>query len=86
MGMRVALALLCLLSTAGRVGAEPQTIRIALLAPDGTAWAREFRAFAEDVRQRTGGEVTVKPIFGGVLGDAGATDDDASKDDKPKSP
>jgi TRAP-type C4-dicarboxylate transport system substrate-binding protein len=42
---------------------------MATSAPDGTAWARELRAFARDVQAGTDGELVVKWYFGGVAGD-----------------
>jgi TRAP-type C4-dicarboxylate transport system substrate-binding protein len=50
-------------------GATPITLHVATDAPDGTAWAREFRAFARDVDLHTHGEVMVKWYFGGIAGD-----------------
>jgi TRAP-type C4-dicarboxylate transport system substrate-binding protein len=47
----------------------PHKLRIATAAPDGTAFAREFRAFARDVEAATNGEVQVKWYFGGIAGD-----------------
>ncbi len=44
-------------------------LRLATPAPDGTAWAREFRAFSRDVELLTHGAVQVKWYFGGIAGD-----------------
>ncbi len=49
--------------------AEPTVLRFSLVAPDGTAWAKEFKAFAWDVERGTRGEVTIKLYFSGVAGD-----------------
>jgi TRAP-type transport system periplasmic protein len=49
--------------------AEPHTLRLATIAPEGTAWARELRAFARDVETATNGEVRVKMYFGAIAGD-----------------
>jgi TRAP-type C4-dicarboxylate transport system substrate-binding protein len=51
--------------------AEPtaRVLRLATAAPDGTAWAREFRAFSRDVANLTQGRVEVKWYFGGIAGD-----------------
>lgn len=43
-------------------------IKIATLAPEGTAWMREMRAAAEAVRERTEGRVEIKFYPGGVMG------------------
>jgi TRAP-type transport system periplasmic protein len=48
--------------------ADPITLRIATVAPDGTAWAREFRAWARDVELATEGKVRAKIYFGGIAG------------------
>ena len=49
--------------------AEPTVLRFSLVAPDGTAWAKELKAFAWDVERGTRGEVTIKLYFSGVAGD-----------------
>ncbi|MBP6626139.1 MAG: TRAP transporter substrate-binding protein DctP [Arenimonas sp.] len=48
--------------------ATAQVIKIATLAPDGSAWMREVRAAAAEVKQGTGGRVEVKYFPGGVMG------------------
>ncbi|KAA2284418.1 C4-dicarboxylate ABC transporter [Arenimonas fontis] len=64
-GMRAILTLLvCLL--AGTAWA--QQIKIATLAPEGSAWMRELRAAAAEVKAGTGGRVEVKFYPGGVMG------------------
>jgi TRAP-type C4-dicarboxylate transport system substrate-binding protein len=45
-----------------------QTIKLATLAPDGSAWMRELRAAAAEVQAQTQGRVTVKFFPGGVMG------------------
>jgi TRAP-type C4-dicarboxylate transport system substrate-binding protein len=45
------------------------TIKIATVAPDGTAWMRELRAGADAVKTRTAGRVEIKYYPGGVMGD-----------------
>jgi len=45
------------------------SLRIATIAPDGTGWARELRAFAREVETSTGGALRIKFYFGGVAGD-----------------
>ncbi len=44
-------------------------LRLASAAPDGTAWAREFRALERDVDAHTHGEVKVKWYMDGIAGD-----------------
>jgi TRAP-type C4-dicarboxylate transport system substrate-binding protein len=48
---------------------EPRSLRLAAMAPDGTAWARELRAFARSVEAESHGEVRVKLYLGGIAGD-----------------
>lgn len=45
------------------------TIKIATIAPDGTAWMREMRAAGEAIKTKTQGRVEVKFYPGGVMGD-----------------
>ena len=45
------------------------TIKIATVAPDGTAWMRELRAGADAVKTRTADRVEIKFYPGGVMGD-----------------
>lgn len=45
------------------------TIKIATVAPDGTAWMREMRAGADAVKKDTDGRVEIKYYPGGVMGD-----------------
>jgi TRAP-type transport system periplasmic protein len=44
-------------------------LRMAALAPEGTSWAREIKAFTRDVDQSTHGQVTLKWYLGGIAGD-----------------
>jgi TRAP-type transport system periplasmic protein len=67
--MRVLVGVTCLLLIAAGAHAEPVTLRVAAIAPDGTAWARELRAFAREVETGSRGKVRVKLYLGGVAGD-----------------
>jgi TRAP-type C4-dicarboxylate transport system substrate-binding protein len=49
--------------------AEPRTLRMGAIAPEGTAWARELKAFARELESATGGNLRVKLYLGGVAGD-----------------
>jgi TRAP-type transport system periplasmic protein len=63
-------ALLTFLLGALVAGAQAATvIKIATVAPDGTAWMREMRAGAEGVKTRTEDRVEIKYYPGGVMGD-----------------
>jgi len=67
--LRTLLALGLLLG-ASQVGAEPaHVLRIGTLAPEGTGWAREFKAFARDIAGATDGQVEIKWYLGGIAGD-----------------
>ena len=48
---------------------EPTVLRMAAIAPEGTSWARELKAFARGVDKATDGAVRVKWYLGGVAGD-----------------
>jgi TRAP-type C4-dicarboxylate transport system substrate-binding protein len=61
----VALAL-CLF--AGAASAQTQTLKLATLAPDGSAWMKELRAAAAEVKAGSQGRVEVKFYPGGVMG------------------
>lgn len=65
----VAFALAAAAPRAAVAADEPVVLRMATMAPGGTAWAREFNAFARDVAQETDGAVHVKWYFGGIVGD-----------------
>jgi len=58
-----------------RARAEPAAVRLASMAPEGTAWARELKAYARDVEASTGGELRVKLYLGGIAGDEAAVPD-----------
>lgn len=59
---------LALLGLAGSVQAAT-TVKIATVAPDGTAWMREMRAGADALKKRSDGRVEIKYYPGGVMGD-----------------
>ncbi|MCU1278759.1 MAG: TRAP-type C4-dicarboxylate transport system, substrate-binding protein [bacterium] len=64
------LLLLLLVGSSLAAGDEPTyTLRMATLAPQGTAWAREMASFARDVALVTNGQVAVKWYLGGIAGD-----------------
>jgi TRAP-type C4-dicarboxylate transport system substrate-binding protein len=60
--------LLCLLAAA-TASAEPVVLRMATVAPPGTAWAREGRALERDIAELTHGQVRMKWYLGGIAGD-----------------
>ena len=61
--LALAFAALC-----GRAQAAT-VIKIATVAPDGTAWMKEMRAAADAVKTRTADRVEIKYYPGGVMGD-----------------
>ncbi|MGZ3404966.1 MAG: TRAP transporter substrate-binding protein DctP [Polyangia bacterium] len=48
---------------------EPTLLRMAAIAPEGTSWARELKAFARGVEAETGGALRIKWYLGGMAGD-----------------
>lgn len=56
------------LGAAGAVQAA--TLKIATVAPDGTAWMREMREVGDTIKTQTAGRVEIKYYPGGVMGDA----------------
>jgi TRAP-type C4-dicarboxylate transport system substrate-binding protein len=56
-------------SVATRAAADPILIRLATVAPEGTAWARILNTFARETESETGGRVKVKWYYGGIAGD-----------------
>jgi TRAP-type C4-dicarboxylate transport system substrate-binding protein len=64
----VSLSLAAMLS-APRTASADVVLRMGVIAPEGTAWARELNAFARDVEMATHGEVRIKWYLGGIAGD-----------------
>lgn len=66
---RIGLTLLlaCLLAPAAA-----QTLKLATIAPDGSAWMEELRATAERIEAQTDGELRLRFYPGGVMGDGDA--------------
>lgn len=67
---RLALAATIAFAAATSSGAvlAQQVVKIATLAPDGSAWMRELRVAATEVQAATAGRVQVKYYPGGVMG------------------
>src|SRR5262249_279368 len=62
--------LCCSLLMSATALAEPRwTLRMATPAPEGTAWAREIKAFSREVEAGPHGEVRMKWYLGGIGGD-----------------
>ena len=60
--------LVVLLLVMGAQAAPAATLKIATVAPDGTAWMREMRSGADEIAERTDGRVKLKFYPGGVMG------------------
>ena len=65
--LALALVLACLSSPAAR--ADGQVLKIATLAPEGSAWMKVFGDWKANVDKRTAGAVKIKFYAGGVAGD-----------------
>ncbi len=57
------------LASATTAAADPIVLRFATEAPDGTAWARLFRAMGRDIETNSNGALTTKWYVGGIAGD-----------------
>ncbi len=51
-----------------KAGSE-HTLKIATLAPDGSSWHKAFKSVGLQIKEKTGGAVTIKVYAGGVMGD-----------------
>jgi TRAP-type C4-dicarboxylate transport system substrate-binding protein len=58
-----------LLTATAHAQTAPVKVRMSAIAPDGTAWARELRAFSRNFEEHTGGRVQMKWYFGSIAGD-----------------
>ncbi|MGZ3405854.1 MAG: TRAP transporter substrate-binding protein DctP [Polyangia bacterium] len=61
--------LVALVLTAGVAHADPVTLRMAAIAPEGTEWARALKAFANEVETQSKGELRMKWYLSGMAGD-----------------
>jgi TRAP-type C4-dicarboxylate transport system substrate-binding protein len=57
------------LAIGGIAAAEPIVLRVGTAAPDGTGWAREFKAFARYVEAEAKGALRIKLYMNSVAGD-----------------
>lgn len=58
-----------LLAATPTARAQVQTIKLATLAPEGSAWMKFMHEWASTIEQRAGGRLKVKFYAGGVAGD-----------------
>jgi len=56
-------------NTAAAVAGEAMVIKLATLAPEGSAWYKILERMGEDWRKASGGAVTLRIYGGGVVGD-----------------
>lgn len=63
----------CLLALPRATAADPVTLKIATVAPEGTPWSDGLAQFKAHVEKRSGGTIKVKVFFGGMLGDENET-------------
>lgn len=64
------LLLFCFSTAASTALAKPKHLfKVASLAPDGSVWVTAFKDFADEVTEKTGGEVGFRVYPGGVMGD-----------------
>ena len=67
---RAAIAVAALVALAGaRAAAEPIVLRMASVAPDGSAWANLLRDWARELATLTGGAIRARWYFSGITGD-----------------
>ena len=62
------LATISLTSTESSARAK-YLFKIGSLAPDGSVWVEQFKAFSDDVSKQTNGEVAFRMYGGGIMGD-----------------
>ncbi len=69
MGVLALLAIAMIEGGPPPAAAQPATIKIASLAPEGSSWMKLFHDWSDAISKRTGGAVKVKYYAGGVMGD-----------------
>lgn len=53
--------------------ADPITLKLATIAPEGTPWAETVQLWKKKVEAESGGRIKVKPFLGAALGDENQT-------------
>ena len=70
MPVRLWASVVLLASVSGLAHAEPQIrLRFATIAPEGTGWAREVRAFSREIETESNGRMSLHVYLGGIAGD-----------------
>lgn len=67
--IKIGFLVLCLLVLPAVVGAKTVVIKIATLAPEGSAWIKAFDDLNAELKEKTNDGVQLKIYAGGVLGD-----------------
>lgn len=67
--MSVGIFILILIFMWGQQVAQALTIKVGVLAPEGTAWAQKLKKMTKEVKKATQGEIRFKIYYGGVQGD-----------------
>jgi TRAP-type C4-dicarboxylate transport system substrate-binding protein len=65
----ITLVTLLLISTGGNAVSETTVIKLATLAPEGSAWTEIFNGLNTELKEKTNNGVRLKIYAGGVLGD-----------------
>jgi TRAP-type transport system periplasmic protein len=53
----------------GTVSAEPVTVKVAMITPEGSTWTNMLHQMAQEVTKKSGGDVNFKIYPGGISGD-----------------
>ena len=61
--------LFVILFSTGTASAEPVTIKVALITPEGSTWTNMLHQMADEVTKKSGGDVRFKIYPGGISGD-----------------
>lgn len=61
--------LLCILSLLVISHAQANTIKVGVLAPEGTGWAKIIKKMSTEIKEATKGNVEIKVYYGGSQGD-----------------
>ncbi|MEA3468441.1 MAG: TRAP transporter substrate-binding protein DctP [Thermodesulfobacteriota bacterium] len=62
--------LICALLISSQAHAKPRYLfKLATIAPEGSIWIKRFRDFAEEVTEKSKGEIGFKIYPGGIMGD-----------------
>jgi TRAP-type transport system periplasmic protein len=77
---KVAAAAALVLLAAAPAAGDPVTLRMSSITPEGTAWARELKAFSREVESSTRDNVRIHWYLGGIAGDEFAQHERVQRD------